>query len=100
MRIVLRRRAFVEERPYVRIGHAECIEGRSEVMSNAQHMLVRVIAVAVLMALHWFPHTHAAPLATNGSANDHASLAGSGLQADGNAERTHAAEPVGVATIP
>jgi hypothetical protein len=63
-------------------------------MSNTQHMLIRVIAVAVLVALHWFPHTHAAPLlasgATSGSAN-------AGNQA--TAERVDA-EPVGVATIP
>jgi len=35
---------------------------KQEVMSNTQHMLVRVIAVVILAALHWFPHTHAGPL--------------------------------------
>jgi hypothetical protein len=58
-------------------------------MSNAQHMFIRVVAVAVLVALHWFPHTHAAPLLAAGTAN-----AG---QAN---DKTSDADAVGVATIP
>lgn len=59
-------------------------------MSNMQHNLIRVIAVAVLVALHWFPHTHAAPTLAS-AAN------GSGNQAV--AEHVDA-DPVSVATTP
>ncbi|MEO8874733.1 MAG: hypothetical protein ABI461_04020 [Polyangiaceae bacterium] len=61
-------------------------------MSNTQHMLVRVIAVAVLVALHWFPHAHAAPLLATGGAR--------AAQSEANAEHAGNTEPVGVATIP
>jgi hypothetical protein len=63
-------------------------------MSNAQHNLVRIIAVAVLVALHWFPHTHAAPLLATRTAST--------ANAAGNPSATEHvdAEPVGVATIP
>ena len=59
-------------------------------MSNAQHMLIRVVAVAVLVALHWFPHTHAAPLLAAGNAN--------AAQASG--DKASDADAIGVATIP
>jgi hypothetical protein len=59
-------------------------------MSNTQHNVIRVIAVVVLVALHWFPHTHAAPLLATSAANG------------GNQAVTeHAdADPVTVATTP
>jgi hypothetical protein len=62
-------------------------------MSNWQHMVIRVVAVAVLVALHWFPHTHAAPLlAAGASAQNQSALDRGADHAD--------SEPVGVATIP
>jgi hypothetical protein len=69
---------------------------KQEVMSNGQHNLVRVIAVAVLVALHWFPHTHAAPLFASASTGNTATTPID----QANGERASGAEPTSVATIP
>jgi hypothetical protein len=67
-------------------------------MSNTQHMLVRVVAVAVLAALHWFPHTHAAPLLASSAAS---TASNSGSNAANQAASEHGdTDAVGVATIP
>jgi hypothetical protein len=81
-----------------KLGTPSAMKTRQAVMSNTQHMLVRVVAVAVLVVLHWFPHTHAAPLLASGAASG-ATNTGSNAANQAAAEHSDT-DAVGVATIP
>jgi hypothetical protein len=71
-------------------------------MCNSQHMFVRFVAVAVLVVLHWFPHSHAAPQLVSSTAARSGESGETAANAGNSARSQHLAdaEPVVVSTIP